>query len=159
MQKRVKELQKHMKKLGVASGIQVRMGISTGHCTVGNFGSDQRMDYTVLGGPVNLAARLQNLADPESILIDEKTQALVEDKVKCTYADEITPKGFARPIKIYQIEDFIDKDHHKLRRRLTHVGQRVEVNVFDSSDIKAAIEELRDIQNRFEKENNLPVQG
>ena len=158
MQKRVKELQKHMKKLGVASGIQVRMGISTGHCTVGNFGSDQRMDYTVLGGPVNLAARLQNLADPESILIDEKTQVLVEDKVKCTYADEITPKGFARPIKIYQIEDFIDKDHHKLRRRLTHVGQRVEVNVFDSSDIKAAIEELRDIQNRFEKENNLPVQ-
>ena len=158
MQKRVKELQKHMKKLGVASGIQVRMGISTGHCTVGNFGSDQRMDYTVLGGPVNLAARLQNLADPESILIDEKTQVLVEDEVKCTYADEITPKGFARPIKIYRIEDFIDKDHHKLRRRLTHVGQRVEVNVFDSSNIKAAIEELRDIQNRFEKENNLPVQ-
>ena len=158
MQKRVKELQKHMKKLGVASGIQVRMGISTGHCTVGNFGSDQRMDYTVLGGPVNLAARLQNLADPESILIDEKTQVLVEDKVKCTYADEITPKGFARPIKIFQIEDFIDKNHLKLRRRLTHVGQRVEVNVFDSSDIKAAIEELRDIQNRFEKENNLPVQ-
>ena len=158
MQKRVKELQKHMKKLGVASGIQVRMGISTGHCTVGNFGSDQRMDYTVLGGPVNLAARLQNLADPESILIDEKTQALVEGEVKCTYTDEITPKGFTRPIKIYRIEDFIDKDHHKLRRRLTHVGQRVEVNVFDSSDIKAAIEELRDIQNRFEKENNLPVQ-
>ena len=84
MQKRVKELQKHMKKLGVASGIQVRMGISTGHCTVGNFGSDQRMDYTVLGGPVNLAARLQNLADPESILIDEKTQVLVEDEEKCT---------------------------------------------------------------------------
>ena len=78
--------------------------------------------------------------------------------MKCTYTDEITPKGFARPIKIFQIEDFIDKNHHKLRRRLTHVGQRVEVNVFDSSDIKAAIEELRDIQNRFEKENNLPVQ-
>ena len=158
MQKRVKELQKHMKKLGVASGIKVRMGISTGHCTVGNFGSDQRMDYTVLGGPVNLAARLQDLADPESILIDEKTQVLVEDEVKCTYTDEITPKGLARPIKIFRVEDFKDKDHHKLRRRLTHVGQRVEVNVFDSSDIKAAIEELRDIQNRFEKENNLPVQ-
>jgi len=158
MQKRVKELQKHMIKLGVDSGIQVRMGISTGHCTVGNFGSDQRMDYTVLGGPVNLAARLQGLADPESIFIDEKTRVLVEDKVKCTYADEITPKGFARPTKIFRVEDFNDKDHHKLRRRLTHVGQRVEVNVFDSSDIKAAIEELRDIQNRFEKENNLPVQ-
>ena len=124
MQKRVKELQKHMKKLGVASGIQVRMGISTGHCTLGNFGSDQRIDYTVLGGPVNLTARLQNLADPESILIDEKTQVLIEDEVKCTYADEIIPKGFARPIKIFQIEDFNDKNHHKLRRRLTHVGQR-----------------------------------
>jgi len=49
------------------------MGISTGFCTVGNFGSDLRLDYTVLGSPVNLAARLQTTAEHNTILIDEFT--------------------------------------------------------------------------------------
>ena len=58
MKHRVKELRKHWKKLGVVNEISIRMGIATGYCTVGNFGSDLRLDYTVLGSPVNLAARL-----------------------------------------------------------------------------------------------------
>ncbi len=71
MLKRVDELKKHWKKLGVSDELNVRMGIATGFCTVGNFGSDLRMDYTVLGSPVNLAARLQTMAEPNTILIDE----------------------------------------------------------------------------------------
>ena len=67
---------KHGKKLGLADGLMVRMGISTGFCTVGNFGSDLRLDYTVLGSPVNLAARLQGMANPGEIIIDENTQNL-----------------------------------------------------------------------------------
>ena len=59
MQKRVAELQRFWKKHGVSNGMRVRMGINTGYCTVGNFGSELRLDYTVLGSPVNLAARLQ----------------------------------------------------------------------------------------------------
>ena len=73
MQKRIKELQRTWKKLGLADGLMVRMGISTGYCTVGNFGSDLRLDYTVLGSPVNLAARLQSMAKPGEIIIDENT--------------------------------------------------------------------------------------
>ena len=154
MQKRVKELQKHIIKLGVPSGIQIRMGITSGYCTVGNFGSDQRMDYTVLGSPVNLAARLQGIAEPNKILIDEKTKGLVEREVKCKYIDEITPKGFMRPVKVFEVNDFKNQHHKRSRRNLSLTGKRVEVNVFDSSDIKAAIDELREIHNKFEKENN-----
>ena len=47
MKQRVKELQKHWKKLGVVNEISIRMGIATGYCTVGNFGSDLRLDYRV----------------------------------------------------------------------------------------------------------------
>ena len=97
MQKRVEELQDHWKQQGVSNGLRVRSGITTGYCTVGNFGSNQRMDYTVLGSPVNLAARLQSISDPDQILIAESTQALVGDQIKCTLFDEIQPKGFARP--------------------------------------------------------------
>ena len=59
---RVRELQKYWQKMGVSRGLHVRVGITSGYCTVGNFGSEQRLDYTVLGSPVNLAARLQGLA-------------------------------------------------------------------------------------------------
>ena len=152
MMKRVGELNKHWKKLGVIDGLKVRMGIATGFCTVGNFGSDLRLDYTVLGSPVNLAARLQTMADHNSILIDEYTKDLITSQVKCKKFDEITPKGFARSIQVFQLNDFKSAKHRKLRKSLSHVGDRVEVNVLDSSNIQAAIEELKRIQEKFESD-------
>ena len=127
------------------------MGITTGYCTVGNFGSEQRLDYTVLGSPVNLAARLQAMAKPDTILIDEATHSLVGEQVNCREADQIMPKGFARPVQVYQVEDFHSRDHIERRHRLYQAGERVEVNIIDSSDIRAAIEELRAIQLDFEE--------
>ena len=152
MKQRIQELQKHWKKLGASNGLRVRMGISSGYCTVGNFGSDLRLDYTVLGSPVNLAARLEAMANPGAILVDENTHALIDDQIVAEPFDTITPKGFARPLQIFQVEDFKSMEHRKSRRRLSHMGERVEVNVLDSSDIRAAIEELRRIQQAFEQE-------
>ena len=152
MRARVAELQKYWHKLGVSRGLHVRMGITTGFCTVGNFGSEQRLDYTVLGTPVNLSARLQAAAEPDTILIDENTQSLIESHVGCELIDQITLKGFVRPIQVYRVDDFLSDEHREQRRLLSRVGERVEVNVIDSSDIRAAIEELRRIQEDFEKQ-------
>ncbi len=152
MRTRVAELQKYWRKLGVSRGLHVRMGIASGFCTVGNFGSEQRLDYTVLGSPVNLAARLQGTAEPDAILIDENTHGLIEGHVSCEFIDQITPKGFVRPIQVYQVGDFLSEEHRDRRRQLSQVGERVEVNVIDSSDIRAAIEELRQIQENFAKQ-------
>jgi len=151
MLKRVGELNKSWKKMGVVDGLKVRMGISTGFCTVGNFGSDLRLDYTVLGSPVNLAARLQTMAKHDSILVDEYTKDLINSHVKSKHFKEITPKGFSRPVQVYQLQDFKSEDHRDKRRNLTHVGERVEVNFLDSSNIHAAIEELKLIQKKFER--------
>ena len=101
MRQRVEELQKHWKKMGVINGLGIRMGISTGFCTVGNFGSDLRLDYTVLGSPVNLAARLQSAAERNGILIDENTNNLINDVVQTEKNNTITPKGFVRPIDTF----------------------------------------------------------
>ncbi len=152
MMKRVGELNKHWKKRGVIDGLKVRMGIATGFCTVGNFGSDLRLDYTVLGSPVNLAARLQTTAEHNTILIDEYTKDLINSHVISKYIDDITPKGFARPIPVFQLNDFKSAKHRKRRKSLSHVGDRVEVNVLDSSNIQAAIEELKRIQEKFESD-------
>ena len=152
MRQRVEELQKHWKKMGVINGLGIRMGISTGFCTVGNFGSDLRLDYTVLGSPVNLAARLQSAAERNGILIDENTNNLINDLVKKEKNNTITPKGFVRPIDTFILKDFKSQSHKDQRKMLSHSGERIEINVIDSSDIRAAIEELKNIQEKFEKE-------
>ena len=152
MRQRVEELQKYWKKMGVTNGLGIRMGISTGFCTVGNFGSDLRLDYTVLGSPVNLAARLQSAADRNGILIDENTNNLINDVVQTEKNNTITPKGFVRPIDTFILKDFKSQSHKDQRKMLSHSGERIEINVIDSSDIRAAIEELKNIQEKFEKE-------
>jgi len=152
MKARVSEMQKFWKRSGVTNGLHVRMGIATGFCTVGNFGSDQRLDYTVLGSPVNLAARLQTKANDDTILIDENTYNLVEDKVECRHKGEMIPKGFARALNYYEAIDFLSEDHRLQRRNLSHIGEHVEVNVIDSSNIGAAIKELHTIQANFEQQ-------
>ena len=157
MQKRIKELQRTWKKLGLADGLMVRMGISTGYCTVGNFGSDLRLDYTVLGSPVNLAARLQSLAKPGEIIIDENTQNLISQDVEFDKYETFTPKGFVRPINTFKVNGFKNQKGRKLNRHLSRSGKRVEINFIDSSDIRAALIELKQIQNDFEKEYQLDI--
>ena len=146
MQQRIQELQDHWKKQSVTNGLRVRMGITTGYCTVGNFGSNQRMDYTVLGKPVNLAARLESLASPGEILISDSTFALIEHQIKCTPFDEIQPKGFARPVKIHKVEHSSSQSELQDQSNLYHSRDHVQVNIVDSSDIPAAVRELKQIQ-------------
>jgi len=154
MQQRVGELQSYWKKLGVPKPMLVRMGITSGYCTVGNFGSEKRLDYTVLGRPVNLAARLEGLAEPGSVLISDNTCNLISEHVACEPVGEVMPKGFSRPVEVFKVLEFRSAEHrdHLLRRRLSRSGDHVEVNVIDSSDIRAAIEELRRIQCEFEEQ-------
>lgn len=152
MQARIEEMQAHWQKSGVAQGVHVRMGISTGYCTVGNFGSEQRLDYTVLGRAVNMAARLEALAKPDSILIDEATQKLVSRSIKCLPPETATLKGFSRPVEVFEVDGFILDEKNSRQRQLTRTGKHVEVSVHNSSDIQAAILELRQIQEDFEKQ-------
>ena len=87
----------------------------------------------------------------ERILIDDATHSLVNEQVDCEAADEIMPKGFVRPVQIFRVGEFRDRDHVDQRQRLYRAGERVEVNIIDSSDIRAAIAELRAIQLEFEE--------
>src|SRR5262245_5012084 len=64
MQCRLRELQREWRDAGLQRLFHVRIAINTGYCTVGNFGSEDRMDYTIIGNEVNLASRLQSRAEP-----------------------------------------------------------------------------------------------
>ena len=105
MRKRMLELQDVWRASGSERPLQCRIGINTGYCTVGNFGSEDRMDYTIIGGGVNLASRLEAAATPGEILISFETYAKVRDRIHCEERGHISVKGIAYPVATYQVVD------------------------------------------------------
>ncbi|HVM54361.1 MAG TPA: PAS domain S-box protein [Acidimicrobiales bacterium] len=103
MRERVTTLREEWHLRGVQRPLHVRMGINTGYCTVGNFGSDERLDYTIVGGQVNVASRLEANAEDDQILISHQTWALVRDAMVCEPVGEIKVKGIAHPLLTYEI--------------------------------------------------------
>ncbi len=108
MQERLTELNVIWHSRGVPAPFRVRIGIHTGYCNVGNFGSDQRMDYTIIGAAMNLAARLQTIADPGTIVVSQETFALVRDIVAGRPLPALTIRGFRDEIVPYVIDELLE---------------------------------------------------
>jgi class 3 adenylate cyclase len=106
MRKHMKVLRQQWRAQGITKPLEIRMGLNTGYCTVGNFGADTRMDYTIIGREVNLASRLESAAEAGDILISHETYSLAKDVIMCRDQGQITVKGFSRPVQIYQVVDF-----------------------------------------------------
>lgn len=106
MRRHMKLLRQRWKAQGIKQPLEIRMGINTGYCTVGNFGAESRMDYTLLGKEVNLASRLESAAEPGEILVSYETYSLIQDRILCREKGRINAKGFSRPVPVYQVVDF-----------------------------------------------------
>jgi class 3 adenylate cyclase len=104
MQRRQLQLNAEWRRRGIEHPFKVRMGINTGFCNVGNFGSADRMDYTIIGAEANLAARLQSIADSGGIMLSYETYALVRDLVRARAQPPITMKGISREVIPYVVE-------------------------------------------------------
>jgi class 3 adenylate cyclase len=103
MRRRMYDLEDIWRESGIERPLQVRMGIHTDYCTVGNFGSEDRMDYTIIGRAVNIASRLESLATPGEILISYETFAQVKNKIHCQEHGEVKIKGISYPVATYQV--------------------------------------------------------
>lgn len=114
MQRRLAELNVKWRKAGTEQPFRVRMGVNTGFCNVGNFGSTDRMDYTAIGAEVNLAARLQAIAEPGHIVISYETYALVRDVVAARALPQISVKGIGRMVVPYVVEGVLDEAGRKI---------------------------------------------
>ena len=120
MRRRMHDLTDHWRDSGVERPLRVRMGIHTGFCTVGNFGSEDRLDYTIIGRGVNTAARLEAAAHPGEILLSYETFALVRGQIQCEEEGEIEVRGAAYPVTTYRVVD----SYENLQAASRHFSER-----------------------------------
>jgi class 3 adenylate cyclase len=109
MKFRAEELTAAIRGRGIPADLRVRVGVNTGHCTVGVFGSDILRAYKAVGFAVNVAARLQSEAEPGTVLVGFRTYALVKDRVRAEPRDPLTLKGAARPVEAWEILDLVNE--------------------------------------------------
>ncbi len=156
MRTRMAELQETWRAAGIEEPMRCRMGINTGVCTVGNFGSEDRMDYTIIGGDVNLASRLESACPPSEILISYETHAHVKDVVCCEEHGSIDVKGIAYPVSTYRVVDLFERlgeGHQPIHETLPHFRLDVDVTLMSPDEQQAAAAVLRDAAQRLSGES------
>ena len=99
------ELGEEFQSQGIDKELKARMGIHTGYCNVGNFGSERHMDYTLLGRNVNLASRLESSGVTGKIHVSAETYTIIKNDYECEPREElIQVKGFDRPLQTYFVK-------------------------------------------------------
>lgn len=98
------------------------IGIHTDSCTVGNFGSESRLDYTIIGRAVNAAARIESAGEPGKILMSYATHAQVSDEIPCRSRGQIEKSvygAYSAPASIFQLVEHVEQDGLFLFRQPT----------------------------------------
>jgi adenylate cyclase len=108
MKARAEELTASIRDRGIPADLRVRIGVNTGHCIVGVFGSDIMRAYKAVGFAVNVASRLQSEAEPGTVLAGFRTYALVKDRVQAKPREPLKLKGAARPVEAWEIVALTD---------------------------------------------------
>jgi class 3 adenylate cyclase len=145
MQDRLAELNATWRKAGTEHPFRVRIGINTGFCNVGNFGSADRMDYTIIGAEANLAARLQSIAEPGRIVMSYETYALTRDIVTAHALSPISMKGISREVVPYSVESRLEGSQTIVfSEHMTGLDFHLDPSVIDASTSDRIRTVLRD---------------
>jgi adenylate cyclase len=147
MQRRMAVLEAIWAARGHEHPFRMRIGINTGYCNVGNFGSEARMDYTIIGGEVNLAARLEAQADPGGILMSYETYALVRDIVDADELPSIEAKGIRREIRPFALRNFLEPINrgHFINIDQEGLSVRIDLDRMTDEERRDALEKLSSV--------------
>ncbi len=157
MKRLMKDLQQRWNSEGITRSLEIRIGVNSGYCTVGNFGTEQRLDYTLLGTEVNLASRLEANAPPGEILISHETYSLIKDSIMCRDRGKIKVKGFAEPVQVFQVMDFrknLGASQTYFEQRLDGYTLYMDIDKVKNYDREKIIKSLVGIANKLKNKVN-----
>ena len=144
MRREMRTLRQKWRLLGF-EGLYIRIGITTGYCHVGNFGSNNRLSYTLIGKEANLASRLEAVAGKGQIFISESTHDYISHDYDCEYVGAFQLKGFDNKVSAWQVLD-PDENKGQLSKWVDHTlpGFNLHLNFKDMQD-----NDYQDIKNRL----------
>ena len=144
MRREMRTLRQKWRLLGF-EGLYIRIGITTGYCHVGNFGSNNRLSYTLIGKEANLASRLEAVAGKGQIFISESTHDYISHDYDCEYAGAFQLKGFDNKVSAWQVLD-PDENKGQLSKWVDHTlpGFNLHLNFRDMQD-----NDYQDIRDRL----------
>nr|WP_010132997.1 adenylate/guanylate cyclase domain-containing protein [Microbulbifer agarilyticus] len=117
----IQQLASELNKQRAAEGkpeVHFRIGINSGTMLAGNLGSDDRMEYTVVGDAVNLASRLCSEAEPDQIIIREQLHDRLQSRIVALAGQSIMIRGKSAPVQIYSVDDLSKEGKSQLRDHL-----------------------------------------
>ena len=152
MLEKLNSLRSTWRKKGLAKPLNARIGIHTGVCTVGNFGSEDRLDYTIIGNGVNLASRLETSSEVNKILLSEDTYLLVRNKIACKKKKSINVKGISYPVQTYEVSGFLDLNKNLFEKNIP--GLSLSLDKTEIEDNESVIKLLSDVLKKLKSSNN-----
>lgn len=109
--------------------VEVRIGVNTGLVVVGEVGSDLRVEYTALGDAINVAARMEQTADPGTVRVTGETLSLTGGMFEVEDLGPIDVKGKTHPVDAFRVVRFVGGDDLDLERPI--LGRDEELAVLD----------------------------
>jgi len=142
--------------------LDIGIGINTGVSIIGEMGSSKRSDYTVIGDPINLGARLESLCKyyDSKLNISDFTKKNLEDKYIFRFLDKVRVKGKHEAVNIWQIHDYkkltndnylFDISYNKVIEEISLYNKAIDL--YQQELFKEALEIFEDIQSWEEKAN------
>jgi len=147
MQKKMQELEgQWAENFALKQPLKIRIGINTGYCTVGNFGSEDRLDYTVIGGQVNLASRLESIARPGEISISFDTYSQVNDEINCIEVETVHVKGIRDEIRVFEVVLSDEKKPDRLEFKTANLECKLDIDNLDMEEVEKFTEFVENLR-------------
>ena len=148
MQMRIIALQSFIRKeFSFPVDLKIRIGVNTGFCNVGNFGSASRLDYTAIGRAINVASRLEAEAESGEVLVSENTKILLEDFFGFSTERVIHPKGVPHPVNCYSVA------HEKSLNRESILGECFKLVINDANLTENDLNRLRAFVDKYAEQS------